>query len=102
MTCGTYPDEESAMLAGEFLQAIKCAFESSGLLTGSMVLFLVFAGIEIALYIHSDGVAVPGVVAILFAGVMVAFVPGAALQFGLAVLAIVVGLAGVIILRRVR
>jgi hypothetical protein len=78
MACGDFPRYLDYWLEAQFADAILCPFQN---VLGTQVFTLfVLGGLALGLYIRSDSVSIPLVLAILIGGVVVSSLPSVGLQ----------------------
>lgn len=96
--CGQYGGMQDPWLAGEFINGFVCTFAPD---PTSQVFFalILYAGIGIALFIHSESVVLPAVLGILTAGAVFVFLPPSIVNYALVVALLVLSVGGLLLVR---
>lgn len=98
MPCGDYaPGSGEYLDAGQFFDAIYCLFAS--VIPPVAFNLIVFGAIGLALFIYSDNVGLPVVVAILLGSVIVPQLPSVGMQIAVVALLLVSSIAATLLVK---
>ena len=103
MSCTDFNTLQQFWLNGQFFDGVFCAFGGpQSAMPASAFILMVGAALGVSIYTYTGSIAVPAVLAIILAGVVVMQLPGIALQLVGIILLIGIAAGGLLLIRRLR
>jgi len=98
--CSAHESLRAFFINGDFVDGWLCAMTGGDAATQLMLFALIFGGVELALFVSTRSLVSPAVIAILFGGVMFAFVPATLVNLALVALLLLGGALGLLVAYR--
>lgn len=100
MSC---PDNlQQGLLEGEWLQSLICVYTTGDPTMELVIPMFIYGGIMLALYRSSGTIAMPSVVGVIFAGVMLSALPATAMTLVTVTLVLAVSIGAFLVARRLQ